>query len=84
MAMVVMDRGTVDRAELSSAVRRRWADATLANLEDEQPSVNMTTSDAVELATLRRGAEPLRLLVLPQSDPGVRSMPIIEPMPIRL
>lgn len=83
-AMVVVDRGTVDRAEFSYVVQRRWAGAIVTDLADEQPSADMTISDAVELATLRRGAEPLRLLILPQHNLVSRAMAVIEPMPILL
>jgi hypothetical protein len=82
IAMLVVDRGTVDRGEFSCAVQRRWEDATVTDLSDGQPSAEMTITDAVELATLRRGAEPLRLVIPPQRDPIPRAMPIIEPMPI--
>jgi hypothetical protein len=81
-AMVVVDRGTVDRDEFSYALRRRWADATMTDLTDERPSAKMTITDAVELATLRRGAEPLRLVIPPQRNPVSRAMPNIEPMPV--
>lgn len=81
-AMVVVDRGTVDRGEFSSALKRRWADATVTDLTDEQPSAEMTITDAVELATLRRGAEPLRLVIPPQRDLVSRTLPTMEPMPI--
>jgi hypothetical protein len=83
-AMVVVDRGAVDRGEFSYAVQRRWTDATVTDLTDEKPSAGMRITDAVELATWRRGAEPLRLVIPPQRDPVPRAMPIIEPMPILL
>jgi hypothetical protein len=81
-AMVVVDRGTVDRGEFFYALKRRWADAVVTDLTNEQPSAEITIRDAVELATLRRGAEPLRLVILPQRNPVSRPLPIIEPMPI--
>jgi hypothetical protein len=79
---VVVDRGAVDRRELTYAMQRRWANASVADLTDEQPSAEITITDAVELATLRRGAEPLRLVIPPQRNVVSRAMPIIEPMPI--
>jgi hypothetical protein len=82
IAMVVVDRGAVDRRELTYAMQRRWANASVADLTDEQPSAEITITDAVELATLRRGAEPLRLVIPPQRNVVSRAMPIIEPMPI--
>ncbi len=84
IAMVVVDRGTVDQGEFSYAVQRRWAAATVTDLTDEQPSAEMTIMDAAELATLQRGAEPLRLVIPPQRKPFPRAMLIIEPMPIVL
>jgi hypothetical protein len=81
-AMVVIDGGAVDRAELSRALRRRWADASVTNLVDREPSADMAVSDAIELAMLRRGAEPIRLLVLPQLGPPVRTVSVIDPMPV--
>ena len=83
-AMVVFDRGTVDRAEFVKAVQRRWAGATVTDLTDQAPSSEMTLRDAIELAALRRGIEPLRLLVLPQRDPILPTMTIIDPMPVIL
>lgn len=80
--MMVVDRGAVDEAEFSWQIRRKWADATVTVLTDEYPSASMTITDAVELASLRRGAEPLRLLVLPQRDASVRRKRVIEPMPM--
>ena len=82
--MVVFDRGTVDRAEFVKAVQRRWAGATVTDLTDQAPSSEMTLRDAIELAALRRGIEPLRLLVLPQRDPILPTMTIIDPMPVIL
>lgn len=84
--MVLVDRGAVDRSELSDAVRRQWPDVTVTDLTDEEPSAAMTGEAAVELAALRRGAEPLRIVVMPQRDLTVRQrrMIEIEPMPVVL
>lgn len=81
-AMIVVDRGPVRRAEIFDAVRHRWAEAEVTDLTSEAPSMAMTVADAVEVASVRRGAEPLRLLVLPQLDRPVRMTPAVDSMPI--
>jgi hypothetical protein len=81
-AMVRVDHKGVDRTELSGAVRRRWPGATVTDFTDVRPLAAMTVQDAAELASLRRGAEPLRLLVLPQRDPTIHVAHFIEPMPV--
>jgi hypothetical protein len=80
--MIVVDRGPVRRAEIFDAVRHRWAEAEVTDLTSEAPSMAMTVADAVEVASVRRGAEPLRLLVLPQLDRPVRMTPAVDSMPI--
>jgi hypothetical protein len=53
-----------------------------AIVTDVEPLAAMTVQDATELASLRRGAEPLRLLVMPQRDPTVVTARVIEAMPV--
>jgi hypothetical protein len=42
----------------------------------------MTAQDAADLGSRRRGAEPLRVLVMPQKITRVTVAPIIEPLPV--
>jgi hypothetical protein len=50
----------------------------------QEPMWAMTPDDAADLGTHRRGAEPLRILVMPQRITRVTVAPLreIEPMPI--
>lgn len=47
-------------------LRRRWPGVTVAEVDALEPSWAMSTEDAAELARVRRGVEPLRIVVLPQ------------------
>ncbi len=56
------------------AVRRRWPGAIVTDFSDVEPLAAMTVQDATELASLRRGAEPLRLLPPRGRESRQRSM----------
>ena len=43
----------------------RWPDATVKELEEEEPTSAMTADDAADLGRCRRGVEPLRIVILP-------------------
>jgi len=64
---------------------RRWPDVVLKNLEHEEPTSAMTSDEAADLGTRRRGVEPLRIMVMPQKISRVTVSPvpvILEQMPI--
>ena len=66
------------------ALRRRWPEVVLKNLENEEPVWAMTPEDAADLGRLRRGVEPLRILVIAQRVTRVTVVPAatIQPMPV--
>ena len=81
-ALVMVSHEGVDRCEVLNVLRRRWPDVTVKSLEQEEPSGVMTADDAAGLGRFRRGAEPLRIVILPQRDLQPTTSPIIEPMPV--
>ncbi len=81
-ALVLVSHAGVDRGEVLDVLRRRWPDAAVKSLEREQPAVAMTAEGAADLGRCRRGAEPLRIIILPQHDPQPTVSPVIEPMPV--
>ena len=44
------------------------ADVVLKELKQEEPTVAMWPGDAADLGSRRRGAEPLRIVIMPQQD----------------
>jgi hypothetical protein len=42
----------------------------------------MTADDAADLGRCRRGAEPLRIVIMPQQDRQPITSSIIQPMPV--
>jgi hypothetical protein len=84
-AMVMITHQGIDRRDVLGVLRRRWPQAVLKDLEHEEPAWTMTPDDAAALGMRRRGAEPLRILVMPQKISRVTVSPvpaILEPMPI--
>jgi hypothetical protein len=81
MALVLISHEGVDRHEVEDALRRRWPDVVVKELEQEEPVVTMLAEDAADLGRCRRGVEPLRIVVMPQQDRQV-VLPVIEPMPV--
>ena len=83
-ALVLISHDGVERRELLDVLRRRWPSVVLKDLAQEEPMWAMTPDDAADLGTHRRGAEPLRILVMPQRITRVTVAPLreIEPMPI--
>jgi hypothetical protein len=82
---VLISHDGVDRRDLLDVLCRRWPDAVLKDLAQEEPMWEMTPDDAADLGSRRRGAEPLRILVMPQKITRVTVAPtdlILAPMPI--
>jgi hypothetical protein len=78
------------RAELAMVLHRRWPGLPVGDVGDATPSWPMTVAEMAELARLRRGVEPLRVVLMEQRvRPGpVRCGPdgagarrVLEPMP---
>jgi hypothetical protein len=81
----------IARLEVADILRKRWPAAVLQDVGATEPSWSMSTEDAAELARIRRGVEPLRLVVLPQraadvegrSRTAVVDVPTwLEPVPV--
>jgi hypothetical protein len=84
-ALLLISHEGVDRRDVQDALCRRWPDVALKDLEHEEPTWTMTPDDAAELGNRRRGAEPLRIMVMPQKISRVTVAPapmILEPMPV--
>jgi hypothetical protein len=78
-AMVMVLHDGADRREVRDVLGRRWPDVVLKGLEQEEPTVALSASDAADLARCRRGVEPLRIVILAQQDQQAIISPIIEP-----
>ena len=83
-ALVLVSHEGVARRELQDVLCRRWPSVVLKDLEHEEPMWAMTPDEAADLGTRRRGAEPLRIMVMPQkiTRATVASLREIGPMPI--
>jgi hypothetical protein len=82
VALVLVTHEGIDRHEVEAVLRRRWPDVVVKSLEQEEPTVAMTVDVAADLGLCRRGAEPLRIVVMPQQDQQPSSSPVIQPMPV--
>ncbi len=81
-ALVMITHEGIDRHEVEAVLRRRWPNAVVKELEQEQPAVAMLAGDGADLGRCRRGVEPLRIVVMPQhyrqvASPAVESMPVL-------
>jgi hypothetical protein len=81
MAVMITHEG-IDRWEVQDVLRHRWPDLVMKSLEHEEPTWAMTADDAADLGRCRRGAEPLRIVIMPQQDRQPITSSIIQPMPV--
>ncbi len=75
----------IDRREVVNVLRRRWPDVMVKELQQEEPTWEITADDAADLGSHRRGVEPLRIVVMPQKvrRVTVAHVPVmVEPMPV--
>lgn len=88
--MLVSHPGTA-RSEVAATLRKRWPAAVFQDVGAAEPRWSMPTEDAAELARVRRGVEPLRIVVLPQRAAEATALDMIgvnrvlvavEPMPV--
>jgi hypothetical protein len=77
-ALVLVSHDGVDRCEV---LCRRWPNAMMKSLEDEEPTMLMTAEDAADLGRHRRATEPLRIVLMPQHYRQATTSPI-EAMPV--
>ena len=56
-ALVLIAHDGVDRRELLEALRRRRPDVVIKRLEQEEPTMAMSASDAADLGRCRRGVD---------------------------
>ena len=79
-ALLLIRHGDLSRMEVADTLGRRWPSCVVGDLGTASPSWTMPDADAIELARIRRGVEPLRVLVLGRRS--AVSMPLpAEPMP---
>jgi hypothetical protein len=84
-ALVLISHQEIDRREVLDVLGRRWPDVVVKDLAEDEPTWAMMADDAAALGGRRRGAEPLRLVVLPQRVKRVPVAPapeMVEPMPV--
>ena len=83
-ALLLISHQGVDRRDVLNVLCRRLPDVVLKDLQQEEPAWEMTADDAAELGSRRRGAEPLRIVVMPQKMQRVTvaPVPVVEPMPV--
>jgi len=83
-ALIMISHHGIDRRAVQDVLCRRWPDVLVKDLAGEEPTWTMTPDEAAELGSRRRGAEPLRVLVLPQRVQRltVAPAPLIEPMSV--
>jgi hypothetical protein len=89
--LLLIRHSAISRAEVAEVINRRWPDAIIREGISASPGWALSVEDAVELAQVTRGVEPLRIVVLPQRTWEVSKFPQfvgqesrmpIEPMPI--
>ena len=80
-ALVLISHEGIDRPEVQDVLHSRWPDASVKELEREEPAVAMAPAGAADLGRCRRGIEPLRIVIMPQHARHVVA-PEVEPMPI--
>ena len=66
--MVTVSHLGIDRCEVQDVLQRRWPDAVIKRLGQEEPASKMLPAEAAELGRCRRGVEPLRVVVMPQNE----------------
>ncbi len=88
-ALLMVRHPDIDQQEVLEVLRRRWPSAIISDIADEQPSREWPLEDIVELANVRRGVEPLRIVVLGQRvvGPGKAmymgmEAAAVDPMPV--
>ena len=57
----------IERCAVEDVLRRRWPNAVVKELEQEESTVAMSPGDAADLGRHRRGVEPLRIVVMPST-----------------
>jgi hypothetical protein len=88
-ALLFVRHTGIGRSEVAAVLEARWPDVSVGDVGAAEPSWTLATADAAELARVRRGVEPLRIIVLAQhtaagalNRDAARGAPApIEPMP---
>lgn len=83
-AFVLVSHPGPARSEVAAVLRKRWPEVAVVDADALEPSWAMPTEDAAELARIRRGVEPLRVVVLPQRevDRAAHGLTRVDPAPI--
>lgn len=91
-AFLLVRHPRIDGQEVAEVFGARWPAATVFGVGAVEPSWAMAIEDGAELARIRRGVEPLRVVILPQRaaararafqpSTGLDTSPSLAPMPI--
>jgi hypothetical protein len=81
---MLVTQESVDRPDVQDALRPRWPDITLKYLGNEEPVWELSADNATDPGRRRRGAEPFRVVVMPQwvTRVSVAPVPVIEATPV--
>lgn len=79
-ALLLIRHRDLSRMQVAYVLGRRWPPCVVGDLGTASPSWTMPNADAVELARIRRGVEPLRVVVLGRRSSVSMPLPA-EPMP---
>ena len=80
-AMVMVSHEGIDRRGVQDVLQRRWPDAVIKKLGQEEPVWEMSPDDAAEVGRCRRGVEPLRVVVMPQHEREVNTSSFVGSKP---
>jgi hypothetical protein len=90
-ALLLVRHPGIGRSEVADVLGVRWPDASVGDVGAAEPSWQMATEDAAKLARIRRGVEPLRIVVPPQRAAAIElfhgtwtpaAQETLEPMPV--
>jgi hypothetical protein len=65
-ALLLVRHVRIDRQEVAEVLGARWPDSIVGDVGAVEPHWDFAAEDATELARVRRGVEPLRMVILPQ------------------
>lgn len=90
-AFVLARHSGVPRGEVARVLATRWPGAVIGDAASAEPSWRFAPEHAAELARVRRGVEPLRIVVpeqraaVPESGAAIEATAKeVEPMPVVL
>ena len=82
LALVLISHPEISRDDVWSILENRWPDIVMKDVGNAEPSSVMTVETTVSLARLRRGIEPLRIVIPPQMCATTSAEDWSQPMPM--